>query len=93
MSSAITTSELRNMHFDTFSMMYSHTRINEEVEIIFGLVLKEQCIKHNSIMEYPLDGLPILYHTAIRVGVRNRIQNASVYTDARKNVLVVDWSL
>ncbi len=86
----LTSKTLQNLKIHEFSFLYWQSFINEEVEKIVQLVLKEAYIKAEKILIYEIN-FPKEYSTYIIEALKKRLQVSSIYIQCES--LYIDWSL
>ena len=86
----LTSKKLQNLKLHEFSILYSQSFVNEEVEKIIQQVLKESFIKGKKILSYTIE-FPVEYNTYIIEALKKKLEVSSVYIQCGS--LYIDWSL
>ena len=86
----LTSKKLKGLKLHEFSFLYWQSYVNEEVEKIVQLVLKEAYIKAEKILMYEID-FPREYNAYIIENLKKRLQVSSIYI--QHGYLYIDWSL
>lgn len=87
----ITSQQIQNLNLGDFSILYSQSIINEEIEKILRKVFEEQCLKKNKILLYDLSNISELYYIHIRDAIEKKLHVSSIYINYK--TLYVDWSI
>ena len=90
MDTKLTSKRLKDLEFHEFSFLYWQSYVNEQIEKIVQLVLKESFIKGEKILMYEID-FPKEYNSYIIESLKKRLQVSSIYI--QHGYLYVDWSL
>jgi hypothetical protein len=86
----LSSKKLQNLKLHEFCFLHWQSYINEEVEKIIQLILKEAYIKGGKILKYEIE-FPAEYNIYIIEALKKRLQVSSIYIQRRS--LYIDWSL
>jgi hypothetical protein len=87
----LTSAQIRNLSLEDFSVLYSQSIVNHEVEKIIGHVLEEQYLKGNKVLMYDVSDVTELRHRLLVARLREKLSGCSVYV--QNKIIYIDWSL